>query len=323
MCWCSTGAAGQPQLLVSMQGGGLLVLSPPAASSRSSGAVELSFAQLHAVTASTEVPLLQLAAVLHSAAAGSSSSGNTDSHGQQLLGLGSDGQLHRLLLPSDAAGWAALHGKTLSSAAKQHLPAAGVALAASPGGSQLLLSLADGSLAVQHCTALIAAVGSSSSRSGAAVQRVAAHAGSVGGAASLLAWSADGTSAASAAADGILLLHALPSELRAAACACIASMCASHLLLPPAVTACNAGAEHASKPARLAPLDAANEDREAPDDAAAATLGEAAAAAAQACSDGEPVRQATLLELRALRDELAQVRWQGRRHLQWHSTFVA
>eukprot|EP00775_Hariotina_reticulata_P010178 gene10178-10338_t len=138
----------------------------------------------------------------------------------EVVGVGSDGQIHRLLLPTDAAGWAALKG------------------------------------------------------------RVLAHQGSRDFCASVLAWSAGGQWAASAAADSSLLLHVV------------------------------SGTDNQCSAPQVLPLDSGLiEDQEAPDDASAAALPDALAAAAEAeaFNAGAPIRQATLQTLQGIQAQLMQV----------------
>lgn len=227
LCWFRTSASSQAQLLLSLAGGGLVALTPPSqpcSSSEQHAALELD----HSCTFITaaEVPLLQLAAIPPSKHAPSISSNGgsnqqTQQVGAQVLGLGSDGQLHRLLLPADTAGWAGLKGKVIRSIAKLQLPVPGTAIALSPSGHSMMLAGQDGSLislpalsAAATATALAAYSNSSAkSSAGAADSSIAgsalAHGSSEqGAAAGVLAWSATGQWAASAARDGSLLLHA-------------------------------------------------------------------------------------------------------------------
>jgi hypothetical protein len=238
MCWCSSSPCSQAQLLVSLQGGGLMCITPPmqtysssnssntAAAAEPSQALELSPLQLQLQSTSTEVPLLQLAAVPASSskpAALSSSGGRSEQQQQQaagahILGLSSDGTLHRLLLPSDAAGWAAVKGKVLRSSAKLQLTSLGAAVAVSPTGQLMLLAGQDGSLTVlpatsAAATAAVAALNSAGSSTGSGV--TLAHSGVEGQHAAVLAWGVGGQWAASAAEDGSLLLHAIAGEFEA------------------------------------------------------------------------------------------------------------
>jgi hypothetical protein len=233
MCWFSSSPSSQAQLLISLQGGGLLCITPPmqpnsssnTAAAEPSQALELSPSQLQLQSTSTEVPMLQLAAVPANGstkpAALSSSGGRSEQQQQQaagahILGLSSDGNLHRLLLPSDAAGWAAVKGKVLRSSAKLQLASPSAAVAVSPTGQLMLLAGQNGSLTVlpatsAAATAAAAALNSAGSSTGSGA--TLAHSGAEGQHAAVLAWGVTGQWAASAAHDGSLLLHAIAGEV--------------------------------------------------------------------------------------------------------------
>jgi hypothetical protein len=237
LCWFSSSPSSQAQLLISLQGGGLLCITPPmqpysssnTAAAEPSQALELAPSQLQWQSTATEVPLAQLAAVPASStttttkpAARSSSSSSSGGRSEQqqaagahVLGLSSDGTLHRLLPPSDAAGWAAVKGKVLRSSAKLQLASPGAAVTVSPTGQLLMLAGQDGSLTVlpatsAAATAAAAALNSAGSSTGSGV--TLAHSGVEGQHAAVLAWGAGGQWAASAAQDGSLLLHTIAGE---------------------------------------------------------------------------------------------------------------
>jgi hypothetical protein len=194
-----------------------------AAAAEPSQALELSPSQLQLQSTSTEVPMLQLAAVPASSstkpAALSSSGGRSEQQqqavGAHILGLSSDGNLHRLLLPSDAAGWAAVKSKVLRSSAKLQLASPGATVAVSPTGQLMLLAGQDGSLTVlpatsPAATAAAAALNSAGSSTGSGA--TLAHSGVEGQHAAVLTWGVTGQWAASAAHDGSLLLHTVAGE---------------------------------------------------------------------------------------------------------------
>lgn len=226
-------------MLLSLVGGGLVALTPTSQSGSGSEqhaaedpSLALELAQDCAATAAAEVPLLQLVAIPPGKQVPSiSSSGSSCQQqqqqqiGAQLLGLGNDGQLHRLLLPSDAAGWTGLRGKVLRSIAKLQLVSPGTAIALSPCGHSILVAGQDGTLTTlpaQSAAATAAALAVISNSRVSSVKRsyggpnssaagsVVAH-GSVeqGAAANVLTWNATGQWAASAAVDGSIVLHAV------------------------------------------------------------------------------------------------------------------
>jgi hypothetical protein len=236
LCWFNNSPSSQAQLLISLQGGALVCITPPmqpyssstSAATSPSEALELSPSQVQWQSTSTEVPLLKLAAVPpssngNSKPAGLSSSGGRSEQqqqqqqqqqqalGAQIVGLSSDGELHRLLLPSDTATWAALKGKVLRSTAKLQLAAPGAVIAVSPGGQHMLLATQDGSLSVLPASSAAATAAALHSSGRGAV--VLGHSGAEGQCAAALAWSVGGGWAASAAADGSLLVHTVAGKL--------------------------------------------------------------------------------------------------------------
>lgn len=241
ICWASASPTSQAQLLLSLAGDGLIAITPPTqpyssnTQQQPASAVtqSLELAQSVAAVTAAEVPLLQLAAIPPGKGAASlSSSGGTNGSRQQQLGaqvlaLGSDGQLHRLLLPADAAGWANLKGKVLRSIAKIQLVSPATAIAVSPGGQLMLLAGQDGSLSTLPATsaaATAAAIAAASTTNSTAARpsigaaggyaSVAAHGlEERGAAATVVTWSGGGQYAASAAADGSLLIHAAPGTV--------------------------------------------------------------------------------------------------------------
>eukprot|EP00878_Enallax_costatus_P021774 GHUV01023067.1.p1 GENE.GHUV01023067.1~~GHUV01023067.1.p1 ORF type:complete len:586 (+),score=231.95 GHUV01023067.1:239-1759(+) len=308
ICWFSSSPSSQAQLLLSLAGGGLVAITPPTQPYSSSGQQQhagaaeqtLELGQNVAAATAAEVPLMQLAAIPPGKGSASvSSSGGSDGSRQQQLGaqvlaLGSDGQLHRLLLPADAAGWANLKGKVLRSIAKVQLSSPSTAIAVSPGGHLMLLAGQDGSLTTlpaASATATAAAIAAASTTNSTAARSSVGGAGACasvlahgstgrGSAASVVAWSAGGQWAASAGGDGSLLLHAAT------------------------------GLEHTVEVPRTLPLDGSSiEDQEASDDPAAPTVAEAtaAASAAEAYNAGAGARQASLQRLQALQGRLAEV----------------
>jgi hypothetical protein len=230
-------------LLLSLQHGLVVAISPPAqlsshgthqhtssinnSNSPNTGKTgagrhltEVNLDQVQGVVAQAEIPLLHLQAMPQ--VVGSS---------LEVVGVGSDGQLHRLLLPTDAAGWAALKGRSiLRSASKLQLPGQAAAVSISPNGHMMLVSSDDGSLAVVPTNQLTAGVkapvqaapqdGDSRESSSEGVSTscaknmVFAHQGSKDMCAGVLTWSAGGQWAASAATDGSLLLHVVSGVVK-------------------------------------------------------------------------------------------------------------
>jgi hypothetical protein len=228
LCWLQQSSHQQPSLLASLSNSKLLLLSPPmrpahvkpaqltAACADSAAAadacvLDLSHADVHAAVLSGPAPLTTLAVLTHDASNSSSSSG------LQVLGGSCDGQLFWLQLPTAAAHQSRAATQQAAVTAKALLLWPAAALAVSPSGREVLAAADSGAMLLLPAAPAEAAAVLSSTEpvavagAGAVTSDDAAVPGRV------LAWSADASWAASAGADGSLLVYAtgvLPAHSR-------------------------------------------------------------------------------------------------------------
>lgn len=231
VCWLpAAGSRLQPQLLLGLANATVLALTAPARPPQHGSSLDLEPAAVHAVTWSAPTALQALTLLQHDSSSSSSAtqarvSGTADSSAQ-VLAAGCDGKLYWLQLPPPAAATAAAsapHGKSSSTQAvsilsKVPLPWPAVALAVSPSGHEVLAAAADGAalLLPTSASAAVSMVGAAGLESSAG-QGV----GAAGGAAvpsTVLAWSPDSSWAATAGADGSLLVYATGAVTAASSC---------------------------------------------------------------------------------------------------------
>ncbi|KAG2447457.1 hypothetical protein HYH02_007780 [Chlamydomonas schloesseri] len=225
-----------------------------------------------------EVPMLALAAV------------PGDRYGDT-YGLGADKQLHKLVLPAEAAAWAGLRARPLRSA--QHVPAharasGGVALA--PGGHLLASGAADGTVALRNMS-LIALAQQQQGGEGAAGTNL--HDITAGGVVTV-SFDATGRYLASAGADGALIVYELVGSALAGP---------QHLVTPPpaaAPPALPAGSAAASRAE-------GGDDFDDPTEltAVAAARRDAAMGGVEGAAGGESKRAAVASRLATLRARIA------------------
>lgn len=119
-------------------------------------------------------------------------------------GLGADKQLHKLVLPAEAAAWAGLRARPLRSA--QHVPAharASGGVAVAPGGHLLASGAADGTVALRNMSLITLAAQQGGDGAGAGLHDITA------GGVVTVSFDATGRYLASAGADGALFVYEL------------------------------------------------------------------------------------------------------------------
>jgi hypothetical protein len=225
LCWLAASSSSQqPRLLVASADSKVVLLTPPAQPTCIRGSGSSSAAQhseplglcpedVHAVQLLAPAPLQALAAVspgFTSATRSHSSSMHAASSVLQVLGAGSDGNLYWLDAP--AASSSVHHAQSttqqLPVAAKVPLPWAAAALAVSPSGRDVLLASEHGAVMLLPTSAADAvSFAAAASSEAASVCGSHAHGLSSVVAYAALAWGPDAAWAASAGADGSLLVY--------------------------------------------------------------------------------------------------------------------
>lgn len=243
LCWLHQSGHQLPSLLASLSNSKLLLLSPPVRQAHmrpaqmtaprpdgcadsdaagDAGVLDLSPADVHAVMLSAPAPLTTLTVLTAGASSSTHSrrSGTTSAHTSssissafQVLGVSCDGQLFWLQLPNDAAQHASVHqpraaAQQAAVAAKALLPWPAAALAVSPSGREVLAASESGAVLLLPAAPAAAAAVLSSSESAAVADVSALMSGDAAVPGRVLAWSTDASWAASAGADGSLLVYA-------------------------------------------------------------------------------------------------------------------